>query len=190
MYLRTLDVLFPARKGPENCEARSRCSVIIWFTGWVSKVMLPVGGHPVWESSSAARVQLSDPPWRTCSWLTGKGRSHAPARVLRSEDTNRTLSSGRSCAYQASLRLLWGVGAWAQCPLRQPMGKGAHRPGREVSAPGAALHVFAPARSCVGTSRIKSPSELPFHIKQQVSIEAFFSLFAFPLWLVAFSTGI
>lgn len=84
MYLRTLDVLFPARKGPENCEARSRCSVIIWLTGWVSKVMLPIGGHPVWERSSAARVQLSDPPPpRTCSWLTGKGSRAGTGAALR-----------------------------------------------------------------------------------------------------------
>lgn len=75
----------PARKGLEDCQARSRCSVIIWFTGWMSKGMQLIGSQPVWERSSAATVQLPDPHFRACSRLSGKQEGCAPTGVPSAE---------------------------------------------------------------------------------------------------------
>lgn len=80
-----LNVLFPAREDPENCQARSGCSTVIGIIGWMNKGTQLIRSQPVWERSSVARVQLPDSLFPTCYWLSGK-RGCVPQGVLHTED--------------------------------------------------------------------------------------------------------
>ena len=45
--------------------------------------MLFIANQPVWERSTEARVQLLDPLFLTCYWLSGKGKGCAPSCIAR-----------------------------------------------------------------------------------------------------------
>lgn len=77
-----LNVLFTTREGPEYYQARSMCSIIIWFIVWINKGMLLIGSQPVWERSSQARVQLPNTPLPHMLLVIRKGRRLSTPRCV------------------------------------------------------------------------------------------------------------
>lgn len=107
------------REGSENCQARSRCSKIIWI----------IGSQPVWERSTEAMVQFPDPlppaphpqphlP-RVIGYQERKDAEH-PQVCCTQNNLYRTmyLLPGRLLGRE-SWRLRPGRGAWEQ-PLSWP----------------------------------------------------------------------